>query len=650
MSKNTAIKTLLIVFTFFWMTNASAQYNVDSLKAIIKNPKVHDTTKLAGIVLLIDDIPNVNDIKPYNDLMGKIARKNLGNQSLDPAVRKKYSAYLAGYYNNLSILLEENRNDRSLVYLDKSIRLYQSVQALNDVYSGIVSKGMLLSRRGKNVEAINCYFEALKFFEKNENENFNELYYVYSNLGVIYGELEKNEESIKFIKKAIYYFDKKGTDVSTAELIQKSVMYFNIGSKYILLKNYPEATKNLKTALDLAKRGDNNSYSAIAVAKLGLIELENNRLEAAERKFIAANSIAENDYSKSYTLAYLGKLNYYKKQYAQAKHYLEDGVKFAKLCNNNGLLEFCYELLYKIHKAEGNDTKALEMLELYNKVYAINKIKSAKNELEKQQLEYDYQKKELNYKLDSQRKSASKNIFLIGLSSIIVLLLIGVYFFYRNSRQKQAIANFEKNELNQKLLLSQMNPHFIFNSIDNIQSLIYNKQEKEAVNYLTKFSKLTRQILENSNERYISLDEELIMMDNYMSIQQLLYNNKFDFQIDVDQTIDTEAILLPPMLTQPFIENSIKHGLKNTANKGFIQISFKFDNEKLTFEISDNGTGFTDSEVVNRKSLAMKITKERLANSSNKSNFEVHAENRSDDKKNIIGAKVFFEIPYIYEN
>jgi LytS/YehU family sensor histidine kinase len=228
-------------------------------------------------------------------------------------------------------------------------------------------------------------------------------------------------------------------------------------------------------------------------------------------------------------------------------------------------------------------------------------------------------------------------------------LLIGAYFLYRNYKQKQPIANFEKNALNQKLLLSQMNPHFIFNSIDNIQSLIYNKQDKEAVNYLTKFSKLTRQILENSNESYIALSEEVIMIDNYLVIQQLLYNNKFDFNIEVDDTIDTEAILLPPMLTQPFIENAIKHGLKSTSEKGQIDISFKFHNQKLFFEINDNGVGFSDKETVNKKSLAMKITKERLINISKKTDFEVQTENRLDDKKNTIGAKVFFEIPYIYE-
>jgi sensor histidine kinase YesM len=195
-----------------------------------------------------------------------------------------------------------------------------------------------------------------------------------------------------------------------------------------------------------------------------------------------------------------------------------------------------------------------------------------------------------------------------------------------------------------------MNPHFIFNSIDNIQSLIHHHQNQEAINYLAKFSKLTRQILENSNENFITLAEELVMIENYLSIQQLLYNNHFNFTITVAESIDADAILIPPMLTQPFIENAIKHGLIDQS-EGLISIHFKLEHAALLFEITDNGVGFgTSKKVGNNKSLAMKITRERLKNFSKKDNFEVHTQNIHDTHNNITGAKVFFEIPYLYEN
>ncbi len=204
--------------------------------------------------------------------------------------------------------------------------------------------------------------------------------------------------------------------------------------------------------------------------------------------------------------------------------------------------------------------------------------------------------------------------------------------------------------LEQKLLITQMNPHFIFNSIDNIQGLIYNKQDTDAINYLSKFSKLTRQILENSNENYISLTEEVEMIENYIALQQLLYNNKFDYTISVENTIETDTILLPPMLTQPFIENAIKHGLNTIMTKGLINISFYLKDSKLFFEVLDNGKGFDQNKTVsNHKSLAMTITKERLVYYTKNQDFEMKTNNIMDQDKNVVGAQVIFEIPYIYE-
>ncbi|MCF6132598.1 tetratricopeptide repeat-containing sensor histidine kinase [Flavobacterium wongokense] len=646
MTKSASIDKLLIIALFFWSASLSAQYNLDSLKTIIANPKLHDTTKLANIALIVDNLyENVESVK-YTNLMGKIAQKNLYKKNLNEELRKKYTMYLAAYYNNVSIQLEESGNLKSLAYLQKSMDLYHSVNADDEYYSSLVSKGLLLSRRKRYKEAIDCYYTALKYFEKDKQENADGISYVYSNMGVLYGEQYQFTDAIKFLKRAIYYIDIKKQKITLEDELQKCGMYYNIGAAYVTLKNYGEAKKYLNIALKLAQKTNQSSYMSYAYCKLAEMDIIEKKLDEAEAKLIKAKELSDNDLSMSFVFVRLGELYYNKKEYQKAKEYLTVGLEGGKRIRNSDLQQESYQLLYEISKLTGDYKKSLEMIELYHKIEDSIKVQDNKEELRRQNLKYSYEKKELKFKLETERKN---NLLIVLLGLFLLLFVIG-YFLYKNSKQKQAIANFEKNELNQKLLLSQMNPHFIFNSIDNIQSLIYNKQDKEAVNYLTKFSKLTRQILENSNESYIALSEELTMIDNYLSIQQLLYNNKFDFNIEVDDAIDTEVILLPPMLTQPFIENAIKHGLKNTTQKGEINISFKLEKEKLLFEINDNGVGFTNNEPVNKKSLAMKITKERLVNISGKDDFQVHTENRLDSKKNTIGAKVFFEIPYIYEN
>ncbi|MNJ85097.1 Sensor histidine kinase YehU [compost metagenome] len=239
--------------------------------------------------------------------------------------------------------------------------------------------------------------------------------------------------------------------------------------------------------------------------------------------------------------------------------------------------------------------------------------------------------------------------FLLGIGFVGLLVLIGFGFTWFNLRK----VKMENKQLltEQKLKRSQMNPHFIFNSIQNVRSLIHGKKEAEAVEYLNKFSKLTRQVLESSNENYISLREEIEMLQHYLSIQQLLYSNAFDFSISTTDNIDPDAYFLPPMLAQPFVENAIKHGLAGKKDGGFITVKFHLRDKRLIFEVKDNGSGFSASkQTENHKSMAMDITKERLSHYAKNRNFRFQAEDTKDENQQVTGARVLFEIPYIYEN
>jgi sensor histidine kinase YesM len=203
--------------------------------------------------------------------------------------------------------------------------------------------------------------------------------------------------------------------------------------------------------------------------------------------------------------------------------------------------------------------------------------------------------------------------------------------------------------MEQKLRRTQMNPHFIFNSLQNVGSLIREKKEGEAVQYLNQFSKLTRQILESSDENYVSLEDEIDLLKNYIGIQQMLYGDRFNFKISVDDEIDPESVFLPPMLTQPFIENAIKHGLKDKT-EGELNVRFFMEDKKLYFEVIDNGAGFGSKTSENHKSMAMEITRKRLSFYTKEKSPQVLAENITDALQNVLGAQVRFEIPYIYEN
>jgi tetratricopeptide (TPR) repeat protein len=646
---------IIITILFFISTTYAQDKTIDSLKLLVKNPKVHDTVKLYAILTAKMQKYHETDEKHHilNRMLGSYALECLKKKST-PEVHTAYVQCLANYYSSL---MEEYKAKRditnALLAIDKSIALFKSEKLYNDMYYSVMDKGRLYAKFKQFDKGAEYLFMALRYFEKHPGENpVVEIGSVYSNLAGIYSTQGNHEKAIEYGKKVILCCDaNKSLEYSEGTDNTKFVSYSIIGVAYRNLKKYAEALENLNKALALAQKSNSSFKISYVLSRIASVKLAEEKYDEAETYYKEAlkGELDEKSLANGYTG--IAQLYFAKKDYDKAYTFITKGLDLSIKTENIDLQEVGSELLFKLSEMRNDYKKALEMFQLHNKIVGYKNIEASKNELEKQQLKYGFEKKELKLKLDSEKKSAVKNNWLIALSGLLIILLLGVYFYYRNSRQKQAITVLEKNQIKQKLLITQMNPHFIFNSVQNIRSLINNYQNSEAVNYLDKFSKLTRQILENSNENYISLEEEVEMIENYLSIQQLLYDNKFSFTVIVEEDIDVESIFLPPMLAQPFIENAIKHGLSNTLENGKINVHFYLKEAKLFFEVTDNGKGFdTDKKVSNHKSLAMTITKERLVSYTKNKDFVVQTDNIFTPEGVVEGAKVVFEIPYIYEN
>jgi LytS/YehU family sensor histidine kinase len=164
-----------------------------------------------------------------------------------------------------------------------------------------------------------------------------------------------------------------------------------------------------------------------------------------------------------------------------------------------------------------------------------------------------------------------------------------------------------------------MNPHFIFNSLCAVQDFILAGKSQKANTFLTKIARLMRNILENSREEYIPLKKEIETVKLYLDLQQLRFENEFDYNIHLGEGLDPENISIPPMLTQPCVENSIEHGLIPMKEKGNIKISYSLSDGLMKLEVTDNGIGRKEAEVrtsvkKNKKSLSTQVTRERLEN------------------------------------
>ena len=244
-------------------------------------------------------------------------------------------------------------------------------------------------------------------------------------------------------------------------------------------------------------------------------------------------------------------------------------------------------------------------------------------------------------------------ISVILLLSFIVFIIVKQRNKIVNQKreQKRIITELETQmlQLKQKTLQLQMNPHVIFNTLNSIQQYILNNDAPNAVSYLSSFSKLMRRILNNSNERYITLSDEIEAVSLYLQLESMRLGNRFSYKIDVDSEIDAKNIEIAPLIVQPFVENAIIHGLVPKKDNCFLSIRFsKISNDKLLCVIEDNGVGRKHSEMMKQergsshKSYGMSITKRRLETLTKISNddFSVEIVDLYDDNGNAAGTRV----------
>jgi hypothetical protein len=262
---------------------------------------------------------------------------------------------------------------------------------------------------------------------------------------------------------------------------------------------------------------------------------------------------------------------------------------------------------------------------------------------------------------------------LIG--GLVLLFLIGVFAF-RNlhlkrknerlrlqkdlelqkmqSEQKQTEFQRQAIELEMQALRAQMNPHFIFNCLSSINRFIFKNDNKEASDYLTKFSRLIRMVLIQSQKKLIPLEDELEMLRLYLDMERMRFKNGFDYSITTNNTIDAGAIFIPPLLLQPFCENAIWHGLMHKDGHGHLNISIAEENKFLICTITDDGVGRTKAETYKsksaekEKSLGLKITANRLALLNREQNIGTSYAivDILNEEGNVAGTKVQLKIFY----
>lgn len=237
-----------------------------------------------------------------------------------------------------------------------------------------------------------------------------------------------------------------------------------------------------------------------------------------------------------------------------------------------------------------------------------------------------------------------KNVFNYGLIGALILLTGLIIFIFRTLKKVQT----KNKKIALQSLRREMNPHFIFNSLNSVNHFIATNNELEANQYLTKFSKLMRGVMENSTEDFIPFQQELDLLQNYLALEKTRFADKFDYEVDVDENLNVHSQQVPGMLVQPFLENAIWHGLRYRTEKGFLKLSFEKEEQYLKVTIEDNGIGIEESKKQKtqhqktREGRGMKNTLERiqLLNDLYKKNITCTVK----DKENNSGVLVIIKI------
>lgn len=236
----------------------------------------------------------------------------------------------------------------------------------------------------------------------------------------------------------------------------------------------------------------------------------------------------------------------------------------------------------------------------------------------------------------------------------IVAIIFGVIIFVLRVQQGKIKQDQREAELSQTLLRTQMNPHFVFNAMSVIQSYIFENDPKKSSQFLVNFSRLMRLILENSPKEFIPIELEYEILDKYLNAQKMRFENRFEYALNISEELLLNKAVVSPMITQPFIENSIEHGQLHTIEGGKIVVDFKAKDGKLEIQITDNGVGRNKSaktkKIKSHKSMAIDITRERISILNKKHKFNGSLSIRDLDEKKKIGTSVILILPLKFDS
>lgn len=645
-------KSVLVIVLFCLSYGLSAQSvtKIDSLRTVFEN-ETNDSLKVIYEISLSREIHRKqhNSRKEYSHAEGAVKR----------ALNIQDTLLYARALDNLGLLYRyHQRYDQSLGLHSKAFELVKD-KDVKPIYKMIFANNAGVSGRynHKYDTAFLYYMEALKIAE--EEEDLKNIAISSNGIGNTLSNIPgREDDALPYFERSLIAQEKQGNSLGVA------MNYLSISGYYIDRAQYHTARQYLDRLLDLNEKRNDLFGLAITNEFRGISYLkEATQLDKAisyfEKSIKQFDSLS-NKHKKAALLIHLGDTYLKKKELVQAEDYYNQSMAISKKLNELELISTNAYKLSEVSEKKNDYKSALAFFKISQAYQDSIKLNEQNVKIEALTQEYDLEKKENHIELlekdkalqqallstqkqQLERKQITTIFLAIGLVSLIIIFLLT----YRNYRTRkitdERITQSEKEKMNTiyernlaqaEILVTrlQLNPHFLFNSLNAITYLIQSEENEKAIQYLEIFSHYTRMVLETSKQQIIPLQKELELADNYLTLEENRFAKDFKYEIIGAENIEIEKVYIPPLLLQPFLENAIWHGLLvSPREEKLLRVQIVSMEDVTQIIIDDNGAGRKIKEVKNsiksHKSMGMQIIKERieLYNKTNvgKINYEI---------------------------
>ena len=604
-NRRTAVWLLVILFPSFLYSQGPSLAKVDSLKQLI--PQLRDSLYARNLL----------DISQHHLMYVEAdsARKYIA-LALNVLEGAEYPLMLTGAWSMRGALESfEGNHAESLLWLKKSLNACVESQNLKGESAACTNLGRTYFELQDYPNSLKMHMRALEIDK--ELGDLRGIFLGNHNLSTVFSRIEEPRTSISYELRALH------TPNYEPDPIDLIPIYMGLAGDYRDIANYDSSAYYSLKGIDLARSIKHREF--LLRLYQGLIHTYNEQanfqgafsyLRQLDPLIDSANYLHRGLYHNYLASAYFG-VEAYDQALEQARISLGYAKKVDLLFSYNN----AYFQLYTFYKKLGPPEQALFYYEKYldaqDSIYQQEKLEAVK------QLEISYQVQVKEDSIHYMREEAlwkeeqieQKNRWIISLGIGLLILLGLVVLFYRNKILKEHL---HKGLTEQRLLRTQMNPHFFFHALGTIQQyILQEKDPKDSLSYLAKFTRLMRNTLESSQTEFIPLATEIESLENYLQLQQLRYNFSFDYHIAIDQTLTPQQYAIPPMLLQPIVENAIEHGLVRKKDTGKLTLTFHQTPNNLAVTVEDNGVGrdlpSKNPSSDHHTSLATQLIQERLS-------------------------------------